>query len=258
MQRQYLFKELFRPLISALGERKLNRVFFQNPIIIGGCARSGTTLLMSILSAHDKIFAFPSEIGAFNQWKKSPNGVYPARIDRLYRHVLTHRIPSQTTRFCTKAPSNIRHIPEIMSYFNEKVKFIHIVRDARDVLLSKHPDSPEKKWVSPERWIGDVSKGLAHKNHPCVYTLKYEDLILNYENMMKDLLGFLDLEYTNDIHYWHNNTDIRKSNALFENEISSLHPQSIGKWKRPEYNKEVENIMNNQQIVALLKELDYL
>lgn len=248
----------FYPLIITLGRKKLQRVFNEEPIVIGGCARSGTTLLMSVLSAHEKIYTFSKEIGAFNSWQETTGGLYPTRIDRLYRNLLTHNIPEESTRFCTKAPSNIRHIPEIMDFFNQKVKFIHIVRDARDVLLSKHPDSKDEFWVKPERWIKDVSEGLAYQNHPKVYTLKYEDLIMDYEKTMRNLLDFLELEFTNQIKNWHENTKVRQSNAIFENEIKNLHQQSIGKWKNPEYRGRVNKIMEYDKIKTLLQELDYI
>ena len=247
----------FYPLIITLGRRKLHRVFNEEPIVIGGCARSGTTLLMSILSAHEKIYTFPKEIGAFNSWQETKHGLYPMRIDRLYRNILTHHIPEEATRFCTKAPSNIRHIPEIMDFFNQKVKFIHIVRDARDVLLSKHPDGKDEFWVKPERWIKDVSEGLAYQNHPKVHTLKYEDLILDYENTMTRLLDFLELDFTDQIKNWHDNTAVRQSNAIFENEIKDLHQQSIGKWKKEENREKVNKIMDYKAIPELLTQLNY-
>jgi hypothetical protein len=37
----------------------------QKPIIIGGCARSGTTLLLSVLSCHPNIYAIPDETYTF-------------------------------------------------------------------------------------------------------------------------------------------------------------------------------------------------
>jgi len=256
-RRQKSLTRFFHPLINTLGRKKLKSTFKEEPIVIGGCARSGTTLLMSVLSAHERIYTFPKEIGAFNSWQETKHGLYPTRIDRLYRNILTHHIPEEATRFCTKAPSNIRHIPEIMDFFNQKVKFIHIVRDARDVLLSKHPDGEDEFWVKPGRWIKDVSEGLAYQNHPKVHTLKYEDLILDYENTMTKLLDFLELDFTDQIKNWHDNTAVRQSNAIFENEIKDLHQQSIGKWKKEENQEKVNKIMDYKAIPELLTKLNY-
>ncbi len=38
---------------------------YKSPILIGGCGRSGTTLLTSILSSHPKIALIPHETGIF-------------------------------------------------------------------------------------------------------------------------------------------------------------------------------------------------
>jgi len=44
---------------SWLFDRKLSRT--RRPIVIGGCARSGTSLLLSLLSCHPQIIAIPVE-----------------------------------------------------------------------------------------------------------------------------------------------------------------------------------------------------
>ena len=46
-----------------------------SPLIIGGCGRSGTTLLLSVLSAHPKVLAIPHETEAFCP------GAYGAHVD---------------------------------------------------------------------------------------------------------------------------------------------------------------------------------
>ena len=43
------------------GRQRLSRM---SPIVIGGCARSGTTLLLSVLSCHPNVYAIPVETQA--------------------------------------------------------------------------------------------------------------------------------------------------------------------------------------------------
>ena len=62
--------------------RKLTRP----PVIVGGCERSGTTLLLSILSSHPAIQAIPVETWAF--CFRTPYrgaGEHTIRMSRLYR-----------------------------------------------------------------------------------------------------------------------------------------------------------------------------
>ena len=149
-----LFKKISNPIINYLGKKKMKGRFQDMPIIIGGCGRSGTTLLLSIISAHPNIFAFPKEIGVFSEWHNSN-----PRIDRLYRYVLVNSLPNEKNRWCEKTPGNVRHFDKILSYFNNKVKLIHIIRDGRDVMLSKHPKKPDSYWIFPVIWINDVKEG---------------------------------------------------------------------------------------------------
>jgi len=251
-------KKPFIPLIRYFGKKKMDRKFSREPILIGGCARSGTTLLQSILSAHPSIFVFPDEIAAFNHWKIQTSGErIPVRIDKLYRETLRHRIPSRVTRWCSKAPSNVSHIGDIMQFYNNKVKFIHIIRDIRDVVLSKHPKKKEQYWVTPERWLNDVGKGLKYKDHPNVLTIKYEDLILHPETTIKAICSFIGENNCQEIHNWRTHTKIKKSKALF-GEIKPLHNKSIGKWKEFADKEQVDQLMDNKDIRQTMEVCGYI
>lgn len=254
----YKLRRTFIPIINYLGQRKMARKFSEPPVIIGGCARSGTTLLQSILSAHPAIFVFPHESAAFSNWYRNSNGkLVPGRIDKLHREALRYRIPNTANRWSSKAPSNVRLIGEITEYFGKKVRFIHLVRDARDVVLSKHPKNKKAFWVPPQRWIRDVKTGLAYKNHPAVYTLRYEDLVQDFQSTITGLCRFIGEPVTDEILNWRQHTKMKKSSALFS-EIGSIHNNSIGKWKRTTHQQYIEAIMQNEELKALLKELQYL
>lgn len=255
-----VIKSPFRSVISYFGERKLNQYFKEPPVIVGGCARSGTTLLLSILSAHPRLFVFPRESAAFSKWHKDRSGhMVPSRIDKLYRELLKQKIPETATRWCSKAPSNVRHIKEIMDYFNNEVKFIHIIRDVRDVMLSKHPKDPSQYYVSPERWLNDVKSGLAFKNHPNVLTLKYEDLIQHFDPTLRTLCHFIDIPVVSEIMEWNTYKTLDQSKAIF-GQIQDVYQSSIGKWQRDESGKAyIERVLaNKQEILSILGHLNYL
>jgi len=187
----------------------------QPPIIIGGCGRSGTTLLLSVLSSHPEIYTFKKETHAFcqNVYCESININLIIRTFRLYCY-LDKKIPKSCNRWCEKTPKNVLFFGDILNYFYNNVKVIHIVRDGRDVILSKHPKRPAVYWVSPERWIEDVSAGLKFKNHPNVYTVKYEDLVLEYETTIKDICTFLGIEFHPHLLSWHEHAKMRRSSRV--------------------------------------------
>jgi len=251
------FKKPFLPLLIILGKRVEKRRFTEPPIFIGGCARTGTTVLLSILSAHNDIHCFSKELGLFNKVLKDELGnSIPTRIDRLYTQLLINKIPDSVNRWCEKSPSNIQRLGDIDNYFKGNFLFIQTIRDGRDVILSKHPKDEARYWVSPERWINDVSEGMKYINHPKVLTIKYEELILDFEATAAKICSFLNISLSKEILNWHENTTVTENIALFTR-IQLLHKSSISKWKDPKYRERVEELTGNPKGKELLKQCGY-
>src|SRR5687768_12561372 len=82
------------------------RQFHRPPIFIGGCARSGTTLLLSIMSSHPGIFAIPFETKCFAAGRPSDPGA-AFRIGRFHRLLLSCAIPRSAYRWCEKSTKNV-------------------------------------------------------------------------------------------------------------------------------------------------------
>ncbi len=249
-------KNPFKGIIKNLGRRIEKRRFINPPVFIGGCARSGTTLLLSILSAHEEIFACPRELGLFNQVIQKKNGIEPERIDRVYRCMIMNRIPSSATRWFEKSPNNIRSINEIDQYYKGNFRFIHIVRDGRDIILSRHPRDRNKYWVEPERWIRDVSAGLKYIEHPNVHTIRYEDLINDFANTIGGICDFLGIARSENILNWHKHARVRDYNALFA-PVQEINSQSIAKWQKPENQQRVRELTDQPAAKELLRYFHY-
>lgn len=251
------WKKPFFPLVKKCGRYKEKKNFVDPPILIGGCGRSGTTLLLSILSAHSNIFAFPKELGLFNNVYQDESGRWhPAREDRLYFHLLKNTVKPTARRWLEKSPSNVNRIREIDDHFQGRFKMIHIVRDGRDVVLSVHPTDPSRYWVDPERWVNDVSQGLAFEDHPQVHTLRYEDLITDFEPTMTKLLSFLELPFSAEVQNWHDYTTVRKNDAYFQ-PVQDIHARSIEKWKRTEDTERINTFLEYPGAADLLERCGY-
>ena len=251
------FKQLTNPLINYLGESKIAKKFSDIPIIIGGCGRSGTTLLLAILDAHSNIFGIPIEIGQFTEWDMVDGKLLPRRMDRLNRYIIGHKIPETCTRWCEKTPKNVLHYKKILNYCRGKIKIINLVRDGRDVLLSRHPEDPHKYWVPINRWVNDIKLGLEVKNLPQIHTLRYEDLIADYNNAITGICNFLNEKVTDQILNWFEHTKVRKNTAWFQ-PARQMYTQSIGKWKKKEFESRVKEIMDHPEVPVLLKQLEYI
>lgn len=227
----------------------LSKKLSQDPILIGGCGRSGTTLLLSILSAHPEICAVPHETNAF---VKRPNRLY-----KIYFYLLRKCLGSKKeNRWMEKTPRNIENVDRIFKKFDNKCKFINIVRDGRDVILSKHPLRADEYWVKEERWIEDVELGIKFEGRQNFITIRYEDLILDYDRTMSRLCDFLQIPFVKELSDWHKFTTV-KTNRAWPSDVKPIFSKSIGKWKQDEYDSKVKGFASRQSVRRLLKHYNY-
>lgn len=232
--------------------------FTEPPIIIGGCGRSGTTLLLSMLSAHPEVFCIPVETKTFcpSAYRMELNLNTPINTDAFY-HEYFSNIPSSFKRWCEKTPRNVFYFRKIFQYFNGNVKLIHIVRDGRDVILSKHPKNTKRYWVSPQRWVNEVSAGLQASDSVEVYLIKYEALVLDTKIELKKLFDFLNLKSHKNFQDWTKYATVRTNKAWF-GEVEPLFASSIGKWRKQEHRNRVAEFTANDAAMKLLEKLEYL
>jgi len=254
-----LFKRTIgNPLVTWLGRSRERRRFSAGPIIIGGCGRSGTTLLLAILGAHPHIFTFPRELVAIADWKpdpQHPGKSMPARLDRLYRELLISHLPRGGRRWCEKTPRNVRHVSEILEYWPTG-RFIHMVRDPRDVCTSRHPTDPNSYWVSPGRWVQDVTAGWKYRKAERVLTLRYEDLVEEFQNTLGNICEFLDEPLVPELTDWVTHTTVKRNKA-WSQPARRVHRDSLRKWERPEHQQRLEEILAYPGLTALMDELGY-
>lgn len=242
--------------IVSRGRRIERRKFSKPPIYIGGCGRSGTTLLLSILSSHKEIFACPKELNLFFDAEISDEKVHLPMIYRLYRTFITVNIKSTAKRYCEKSPANVQRIDTINKYHQGQFKLIHIIRDGRDVTLSKHPKNVGQYWIEPSRWVRDVKLGLAYKEHPAVHTIHYEALVNDFEKTIAGVCDFLDIIVSDEILNWHKHTTVRKNKALYSS-IKEISNSSIGKFNKSENEERLREFMKDEEAVGLLEKLGY-
>lgn len=253
MTDKFFKKALISPTITKLGKKKARKHFTKKPIMIVGCGRSGTTLLLSILGAHPHIFAIPKETTAFAHWN---NKNQPKRLDRLYREFIFNKISNTATRWCEKTPNHVRQIGRIMDYFDGEVQFIHLIRDGRDVMLSRHPSSRRDYWITPLRWVQDVKAGLEYQGHSNVLTVYYENLVLHYNKTIENICNFIGETCTEEMYHWFDHTNVKR-NSAWQNGLQNLHAQSVGKWQKPENKEKVAEISSDREVQKLLQTLGY-
>lgn len=246
------------------------------PIIIGGCARSGTTLIRVMLDTHPKIYCGP-ESNLFLpiriktrrrlkelSWKfdiplkevdilLTNSSCLSEFIEKFFNKMINVH---GKRRWAEKSPRNVLRLDYIFKHF-PMAKFIHMIRDGRDVACSLRT-FPKRKIVDGSivpvntnrpldecvrRWVHDVKIGRKYENDPRYIEVKYEDLILNTRESLKKLFKILHESFDEKILKYHevksNTRDIMK----FPQNIEATRPLnsgSIGRWKNELNKKELK------------------
>jgi hypothetical protein len=255
-----------RALYRKTSREKARRILAlgRRPIVVGGCGRSGTTLLLSILSCHPKIFAIdietvalcPDGYGADGLYNRTPNLNVPFQLEKIYQYLIDHEIPESCTRWCEKTPRNVFYFDRILRHFGDGVRIIHIVRDGRDVITSIHPGHEMKFWVPPERWIMDVAAGRQMEKHPQILTIRYEDLVREYETTLQRICEFIEEEFDAAFLSYPYSARIKESGAWF-NPAQATNDKSIGRWKNPKYKEIIEALLHEPIAIELLRHYGY-
>lgn len=130
------------------------------------------------------------------------------RLVRLYQALLlpavaglqAERVPERLRYTADKDPRLIEYLPLLRALFPES-HVIHIVRDPRDVLLSKSA----AEWSRHRNWRSNLAAGrfqldLADRSSRQhfgwrYHVVRYEELIASPERTLQRLMHSLDLEY---------------------------------------------------------------
>jgi hypothetical protein len=121
---------------------------------------------------------------------------------------------------------------------------------------ARTPDATSQFWVTPERWIEDVSAGVKFQTHTQVLTIRFEDLINQFDLTIQAICEFLDLEPTSHFREYPKHATVTTSNAWF-GPARPLSNDSIGKWKSSEFPERVNELLSIPDGVKLLEHFDY-
>lgn len=179
-------------------------------VFIGGCPRSGTTLVQRILGANSTVFAGPefdfipkgilklrSEMLQSIAAGRINKIVEPKTLDRAFRafigEIATAKL-KQTgkTTFCEKTPASALVFAELAQVIPE-AKFIFVVRDPRRIVNSMKGvrDRYLAQGVRPPRFVRSVaaSVGQVNRYFDAGFDAAREDsriLVAYYENIVAD------------------------------------------------------------------------
>jgi len=274
-----------------------------NPILIGGCGSSGTTLLSHLLSKHPEIYCGPEWYIAhvpqlFRKWsvlsadhrrqllmggidgvphveaetlswlvngqrcsvtkfvnRKHRRGraaddatliewargaaSLPEFADLFFGDLL-HK--ACKTRWCEKTPVNCYAIGEILEAYSQ-ARYIHTVRDGRDVALSLMARSYDAR-QAVQRWLYDTSTIFPFIDHPRCLLVKYEELVQSPEQTLGEVLVFIgsdpELAQTMIQAASGGKADFRAVRSWSESPTNPISAKHIGKWRGMEHGVKAE------------------
>lgn len=139
--------------------------------IVGCGPRSGTTLMFEMMVACFEI------------------DHYTKHESRIFRW------PSQDARiFMTKTPRDVMLVEQVLRIMKE-LYVIYMIRDPRDMIVSKHRKDPDRYWSGLRYWKTFSPAGKKLHDHPRVITIRYEDLVSEpdrIQNLIRERFPFLE------------------------------------------------------------------
>ncbi len=158
--------------------------------------------------------------------------------------------PLIINRYGRKRLRNIRHIRNIFSKFPQ-AKFIHVIRDGRDVScsLKTHPKTKTvngKKLLTNinrpleecvQRWVDDTTLGLKWRDDPRYVEIKYEDLVINTRIILERLFEFIDEPFSETILKYYEQRDRETRSRASSESSTPIFTQAMGRYKN-EYDED--------------------
>jgi hypothetical protein len=185
----------------AVRARLLGRRIEAPPIVIAGCGHSGTTLLLSILNAHSHIYGVPYEakLGLST----------PADMRRKVAEFDRWTVAAGKKRWVEKTPANVYHLEKLFA-LHPQLRVLVTVRDGRDVACSikarlRAGDSTQEAAFTTgvSRWVDENHAWLRFEGHDRMLTVKYEELVDDFDATMTRILGFAGESFEPGLHRFH-------------------------------------------------------
>ncbi|MBU0497404.1 MAG: sulfotransferase [Candidatus Thermoplasmatota archaeon] len=260
-----------------------------SPIFIIGCPRSGTTLVRVMLDSHPRICCGPEthlipdmeqlyKQIQLKQARLNPYGVSPDNLHQIIRQVLAVYMNQyvnlkKKARWAEKTPINIFHMDFINTIFPDS-QIINVVRDGRDVVCSYKERWGRRTFFSAIRTWNKAMQITYHLRELIpkerYYEVRYEEMVSDPERITKEMMAFLQEEWTETLvehhkvkHDFWNNSKQQNSKKIG---VKERHPDrhspsrpiftsSAGKWQK---NLNIlEKALSNRLLAENLRKAGY-
>jgi len=254
------------------------------PFFIVGSSRSGSTLLRLMLASHSRIAipsetwyliplleAFPfdrplvqSEVSAAvsmmtdhytwrdmgldaGEFRHRAASLSEARLRDLVEIVYRWHMEAEgKSRWGDKTPAYIEIIPALAAMFGD-AKFIHLIRDGRDVAKSFQRQGWHGPWMHgyTREWLRAAELDRTLSTTPLnerILRVRYEDLVLYPEATLRRVCAFIGERFEDRMLSWHEKVDaaIPDREKSFHSSLGrDVNPADVARWKREMTPREV-------------------
>jgi len=148
--------------------------------------------------------------------------------------------------WASKYPALWDCLDEVFDYYQDP-KFVYLVRDARDVVLSFKTSNVGRyhPYFNAKRWYEEQTKGIELlENHgESVYLLRYKDLLQDPDSVVRSMCESLDMEYDERMLYYYETDEAKaasESAQVFENLTSPIMSDNYDKFREQLPDEEVK------------------
>ena len=150
------------------------------------------------------------------------------------------------SRWGDKTPPYIEIVPSLAAMFGD-AKFIHLIRDGRDVAKSFQRQGWNGPWMHgyTTEWLRAVELDMRLSKTPLnerILRVRYEDLVLHPEATLRKICVFIDERFEDQMLLWQGkvNDAIPDRERKFHSGLNrDLSPSDAGRWKREMTSREI-------------------
>lgn len=224
-------------------------------------------VVMSKLIFHEEFYTFevndrlPELISTLHQLPQSKQN-FSSMLDATYVWLAKNK-GKEITTWGDKTPLNTLYLHELKDTF-PNARFIHLVRDGRDVVNSYTKNNMKSFENSCDRWASSLRlvEKFGEKFPDSVLELKYEHLVNSNDEALKKLCRFIGVDQSTQ--FWKTpNYDPKelgdiKYHAHHANALSQdLNANSIGKGKESWSIEKITNKQLQKEFTKYLARFEY-
>jgi len=179
--------------------------------------------MVRLIESH--IFPWEVQLDPMTLIQKAPKPNHFGLIAAIYEEVLSHHGKS---RWGCKSTFMVHYVHDVLSVYPD-AQFILLVRDPRDVAVSarKSVFSPCHPYLSALLWDEQqrIGEGLQLSlKRSQMYTIRYEDLLVDPNTSMRQLCDFLGTDYSDEMMKFFEQKEAKKSASLSESWGNTARP----------------------------------